>query len=53
MANTSQLPSFNTTRYTGEVLTASTWKPALAVGPGTGKIEKGCHSEALIAGQFT
>lgn len=34
-------------------LTASTWKPALLPGPGTGKSEKGCHSDALIAGQFT
>ena len=42
-------------RYPGtpNVLTASTWKPALVVGPGTGNIEKGCHSEALIAGQLT
>lgn len=34
-------------------LTASAWKPALARDPGTGKMENGCHSVALIAGQLT
>ena len=34
-------------------LTASAWKPALGRDPGTGKIEKGCHSVALMAGQLT
>ena len=33
--------------------TASAWKPPLGFEPGTGKIEKGCHSVALMAGQLT
>ena len=56
-ANDSYLSqSFCSSRYLSlkaKMLTASTWKPALAVGPGTGKREKGCHSDALMAGQFT